>query len=72
MAIQAGHKSNFNTLLKAAGSNDLALMECDDRATGKKVAVVCAVYVTDGVYTFVPIAKLFDGNPYEELNPPTK
>lgn len=71
MAIQAGHKNNFNTLMQAAGNKDLALMECTDKTTGKRVAVVCAVYVTDGVHTFVPLAKLFDGNPYEELTPPT-
>jgi hypothetical protein len=70
MAIKKGYKANFYMLLKAAKANDLALLECQDKATGKIVNVICALNrMNDGI-EFAPLAKLFDGNPYDELNPP--
>jgi hypothetical protein len=70
MAIPEGHKQNFQTILDATHHNDLTLMECTDKATGQTVYTVCAVYIEDNQYVFVPLAKMFDGDPYEELNPP--
>jgi hypothetical protein len=70
MAISEGYKANFDTLLRAAKAGDLALMECTDKATGKTVIAVCAVGRDKGEYVFSPVAKLFDGDPYSELNPP--
>ena len=47
-------------------------MECVDKATDKKVAVICVFSKdSDGMITATPFAKLFDGNPYDELLPPT-
>lgn len=69
MSIPQGHKNNFQTLQKAFDNNDVALMECTD-ATGKPVYVICATHEADGAIVFTPLAKLFDGNPYDELNPP--
>lgn len=72
MAIAKGYKANFETLLKAMSNGDTLLMECKDAKTGKPVVVVCACYhdaKTEEIVT-VPLAKLFDGNPYEELIPP--
>jgi len=72
MAIAEGYQTNFKTLLKAIGNNDVLLMECKDAKTGNPVVVVCACYQdakTKEIVT-VPLAKLFDGNPYEELIPP--
>ena len=68
--IEKGYSANFNILLKAAKHGDLCLMDCQDKATKKPVRVVCAVNRDKGEYCMVPIAKLFDGNPYDELNPP--
>jgi hypothetical protein len=66
-----GYRDNYNTLLRAAANKDLALMACTDRTTGKDVAVLCAVQPGgEGTLEFVPLAKLFDGNPYDELLPP--
>ena len=45
-------------------------MECTDAVTGKPVIAICAVNTVNGEYEFSPLAKMFDGNPYEELNPP--
>lgn len=71
MAIAEGYKANFNTLLRAVKNGDTCLMECNDAVTGKPVMVVAAIYEEDGEHVTVPLAKLFDGNPYEQLVPPT-
>lgn len=68
--IAKGYKSNFGTLLKAADRGDLALVECTDAKTGQPVITVCAVHMQAGEFVMTPLAKMFDGNPYEELNPP--
>lgn len=69
--IPKGHKNNFETLKLAAANGDLALMECRSSATGSSVMVICAVNRCQGEFYFVPVAKLFDGNPYEEVIPAT-
>ena len=69
--IQEGYKTNFETLKRAAAAGDLALVECRDKETGKPVIAVCAVSRIGDDYVFVPLAKMFDGNPYDELEPPT-
>ncbi len=69
--ISAGHKANFETLKRACDNGDLALLECTDVVSGKPVIVIAAVGRDDGDYTFFPLAKMFDGNPYDELNPPS-
>lgn len=70
MAISQSYRQNFETLRRAADSGHLALLECQDKATGKVVNVVVALNRHSGEFQFVPLAKLFDGNPYDELNPP--
>jgi hypothetical protein len=70
MAIQKGYQSNLETIIKAAKNGDLALVECTDKVTGNTVIAVCAISYVDGEYIISPLAKMFDGNPYEELNPP--
>ena len=69
--ITEGHKFNFDTLFAAAQNGDLALVECTDKATGNVVIAVCAVVTYEnGTTDIVPLAKMFDGSPYDELNPP--
>jgi hypothetical protein len=70
MALLKGYKDSFYTLLRAAKNGDLALMECDDKQTNKKAAVVCAVNRDGGGYEFIPLAVLPDGNPYQRFVPP--
>jgi hypothetical protein len=71
MPLLDGHKLNFETLQQAFASGDVALMECQSASTGETVAVVCAANRDpDGQIEFVPFATLFNGNPYEALNPP--
>lgn len=71
MAIPKGYKANFETLKRAFKNGDVALMECTDKVTGKPVYVICTVGRENSEYVMSPVAKMFDGNPYDELNPPT-
>lgn len=68
--IKEGYKHNFETLKVACRNGDLALLECTDKETGKEVVTICAVQKVNNEYIFTPLAKMFDGNPYEELNAP--
>ena len=70
MALLPGHKANFETLCRAVSAGDAVLMECQFAATGKVVAVVCAANrQPDGTIDFVPLATLFQDNPYQIVNP---
>ena len=70
--INKYYKHNFDTLVLAAKNDDLALMECTDAVTGEVVITICVVIeLCTGEVDFMPVAKLFNGNPYEELNPPS-
>lgn len=68
--ITKGYKANFETLQKAVRNGDVCLMECTLQATGKPVFVICAVHKDETDFVMTPLAKLFDGNPYEEVLPP--
>jgi hypothetical protein len=71
MPLLQGHKAHFETLLRAAGAGDLALMDCTQRKSGLPVPVLCAANrFDDGSIAFVPLAMLFDDNPYELVDPP--
>lgn len=71
MAIPDGYIANFNTLLKAAGNGDLALLECTDAKTGEPRFVICAVGYDGDEYVMTPFGHLCDGNPFEAYTPPT-
>jgi hypothetical protein len=64
------HKKNFETLQEAFKLNQVALMDCVEKATGEHVAVICAVVFDGTTYNFTPFAKFFNGNPYEMLISP--
>jgi len=68
--IPKGHQANFDTLCRAARNHDLLLLECTSTETGQPVFVICARYMDDDEHVMVPLAKMFDGNPYEEVTPP--
>ena len=71
MAIPEAYSNNFETLQRAQDNGDLALVECTDAKTGKLVYTVCAMQSDGDGYLMVPLAKLFDGDSYEELVPPS-
>lgn len=70
MAIAEWYKVNFETLRRAFLKGDAALLECTSRDTGRPVYAIVAVQRSGDEFEFVPFAKLFDGNFYEELDPP--
>lgn len=70
MSIPDHARANFETLLHAATSGDLALMECTEIATGEVRYVICAIGQDDGGYVFTPFGHLADGNPFELYRPP--
>jgi len=70
MAIPDHARTNFKTLLRAAGDGNLALMECQDAATGNLRYVICAVGRDRTDYLFTPFGHLADGNPYDAYLPP--
>jgi hypothetical protein len=70
MAIPKGYKHNLNIICKAAANDDLCILECNDAKTGEPVIVICAANRGEDEIELVPLAKMFDGNPYEEVIPP--
>ena len=71
MPIPDHARTNFNTLLRAAGDGNLALMECLDAVTGEHRYVICAVgRADDGDVFMTPFGHLADGNPYDAYLPP--
>jgi hypothetical protein len=71
MAIAEGYKHNFKQLLRAISNGDAALLETTERATGKPAIVVVAITIEGKDYQLVPMARMFDSNPYDELDPPS-
>lgn len=73
MALSEGHRKNFETLERAFKQGDIALMECTEASTGDKVAVICMVSGStqdDESIQFIPVARMFKTDPYEEWLPP--
>ena len=70
MAIAKGYEANFDTLVEAIRLNDVCLLECKDRVTGLPVIVICAANRAGEEVELVPLAKMFDGNPYDQLISP--
>lgn len=71
MSLLPGHRTNFDTLRQAALNNDLALMDCRHRDTGEPIAVLCAANrLPRGEIGFVPLAMLFNDNPFDFLVSP--
>lgn len=66
-------KPNFLTLERAFKNDDVCLVACTDKATGQLVPTICMVnmHPDDGEIELVPVAKMFTGNPYDEVDPPT-
>lgn len=69
--IPQPYRDNFTTLLRAVSNGDACLMECHERQTGQPAYVICAVSRIGPEYLFTPFARLFDGNPYDLLTPPS-
>lgn len=68
--ISLGYKHNYDMLVAAVRNHDTALIECTDAVTGQPVMTVCIITQQDGMIVTLPVAKLFDGDPFKELTPP--
>lgn len=60
----------FSTLLAAAQHKSLCVAECFSIKTGKKEYVLCSHHLENGAVVYNPLAKLFQGNPHNEVTPP--
>lgn len=70
--IPQPHFDNFNTLSQAFSDGAACLLECNERASGRPVYVICAVNRSGEEFELVPFATLFNDNPYELLSPPVE
>lgn len=68
MSIRAGDKANFKAIQDVFTNGDERLIECET-AEGNYVAVICAAMTVldDGREVLMPIARMFQGNPYDEV-----
>jgi len=66
------YQTNFETLQRAFKAGDVCLVACTDQKTGELVPTICMVnmHPEDREIELVPVAKMFTGNPYDELNSP--
>jgi len=64
------HQKNLNTIVRAARNGDLGLVEVQLAATGERLAALTAFSKDGDEIVMTPLAVLFNGNPYEMLNPP--
>ena len=68
MALTQFHQANFKTIQRAFAHGNVVLMEYKLRATGKRAAVICAVFpLGQRESVFIPLVQLFDGNPYDVI-----
>lgn len=60
----------FSSILSAAQMQALCIAKCFNITTGKPEYVLCAHSIIDSVEEYQPLAKLFQGNPFNEVTPP--
>ena len=63
-------EQNINALRYALSLDKLIVTTCKDVATGKDVTVLGIIYEEENNNMFIPVARLFIGNPYHEIYPP--
>lgn len=69
--LSDAHRANFDTIKRAFADGNALLLACTDVETGETVPVICAVQMSDErTIEMVPLARLFIGNPYDEVKPP--
>ena len=71
MASPDHARTNFQTLLRAARDDNLALMECTEVESGETRYVLCAVGRDGDAYVMTPFGHLAPRNPYEAYIPPS-
>jgi hypothetical protein len=64
------HENAFSKMCEAFELGQICMVECREAETGENVAVVCAIIMENGTETYVPLARMFNQDPFEELLPP--
>lgn len=72
MALKEADTKNFETLLAAADSRDLCLVQSKDKATGEYRALVCAKWWDGDNICLLPLAQMVLDNPFEIYEDPTQ
>lgn len=74
MPINDKDKDAFQNIVQALASQALVMVLCTDKKTGKDVTCLCAAIAKTGTtpqtaadLRFMPLARLFQGDPREEL-----
>jgi hypothetical protein len=72
MAIPDHVRTNFQTLLRAAASGELALIECTDNISAEPRYVLCAIAFDPAPDAFIltPFGHLAADDPYQLYVPP--
>jgi hypothetical protein len=71
--IAPAAKANFDTLLAAVDANRICLMSVVDTTDNQPATLICAVNVEPELnecFSFVPLAQMIDGDPYQRFLPP--
>jgi hypothetical protein len=77
--IPQEHIEHWQMLQQAIKTGRAALVPAIDKKTQKPCYVICAINIheptiiapgSEPEYEFVPFARLFDGDPRDELDPP--
>jgi len=70
MAFTEAQKAAFECIKAGVEDKNLCLVECTDDRTGEDVVALCgAIEMGEGRTMFIPVAKMFDGNPFEQITP---
>ena len=61
----------FDMLMIAGSEGRLCLVRCTEKNTGQKVMVLGIVTgQTELTNTVIPVARFFEGDPFDQINPP--
>jgi hypothetical protein len=63
-------KKNMDNFGKAIKNGQIALVECLEIVSSKRVPLVCAVNRKGEDFSLIPFARLLEGDPYLEFLPP--
>jgi hypothetical protein len=73
LPISDDDKKAFENIVRALANQALVMVSCTDRKTGEDVTCLCAAVArtehptTAADLKFLPLARLFQGNPREEI-----
>lgn len=68
--ITQKHKEAAMDIMHGCDKDELCLVECKSRMTGEMVTVLCAHFEKGDGMAITPLAKMFDGDPHDEVEPP--